>query len=108
MSVELLKKNSKHGKDSTDSDEWEVVNWDYEENSNEIRNLGKIRLEIDVRLWCNCKCSFCKIMPVNRECLCCVEIDEIKFKKLSDGMYVLRFLFNSFHITHIGLFKVCR
>ena len=62
---EPLNKNSKRGKDST---EWEDVNWDYEENSNEIRNLGKIRLEIDVRLWC--KCSFCKIMPVNRECLC--------------------------------------
>ena len=39
------------------------------------------RKNVEVERWC--KCNGCKKMKTNRECLCCVEIDEIKYKKLS-------------------------
>ena len=42
------------------------------------------RIDSKPSVWC--KCKYCKTMPVNWECLCCVEIDEIKYKKLSKGM----------------------
>ncbi|XP_057305320.1 uncharacterized protein LOC130642248 [Hydractinia symbiolongicarpus] len=39
------------------------------------------RLHVEPSEWC--KCLFCRTMPVNRECLCCIEIDEIKLRYIS-------------------------
>ncbi|XP_057316775.1 uncharacterized protein LOC130657793 [Hydractinia symbiolongicarpus] len=39
------------------------------------------RLHVEPSEWC--KCLFCCTMPVNRECLCCIEIDEIKLRYIS-------------------------
>lgn len=39
------------------------------------------RRDVEVDRWC--KCGLCVKMETNKECLCCVEIDEIKYKKLS-------------------------
>lgn len=50
---------------------------------------GEKRKDADVSRWC--KCKHCKRMETSRECLCCTEIDEIKYKKLS-GNEMLFFL----------------
>ena len=39
-----------------------------------------------VKEWCTC--GSCSVMPTNRECLCCREIDDIVLKKLSDGILI--------------------
>ena len=39
-----------------------------------------------VKEWCTC--GYCSVMPMNRECLCCGEIDDIVSKKLSDGILI--------------------
>lgn len=86
----VKKKIFKEKNDS--SDEWEDVDEMAEEvdvNTEEIaENLKALnRVEMNISTWC--KCSHCKIMPVSRECLCCVEIDEIKYKKLSEGILIV-------------------
>ena len=45
-------------------------------------------------------CGYCSVIPTNRECLCCREIDDIVSKKLSDGIliYVIHSLIKPFDI----------
>ena len=73
---------------------WKTLSDEEEESESELEtNLTVInRLSKDVYTWC--KCFECKNMPVNKECLCCTEIDEIRLKKLDEGkeFYILRLL----------------
>ena len=91
---EPIKKIEKEKSD----DEWEDIEDDdsEEEISNELTDLDiskkSTRLTCDVNVWC--KCSHCHVMTVSRECLCCTEIDEIKFQKLSKGMIFFNFIFS--------------
>ena len=39
-----------------------------------------------VKEWCTC--GYCSVMPTNRACLCCRQIDGIIFGKLSDGILI--------------------
>ena len=82
------------GAQNNDSDgEWEDVDEIEEvETSRDIMATDALeeklnvlnRLEADLSAWC--RCSNCKVMPMNRECLCCHEIDEIEQRKFSNGM----------------------
>ena len=85
-------RNSDKNDDS--DDEWEDVS----DSEKEIEILQEATEEIEEKMstlnrvdmadatqWC--KCNSCSTMPVNRECLCCTEIDEIKYKKLTDGTF---------------------
>ena len=73
---------------------WKTLSDEEEESESELEtNLTVMnRLSKDVSTWC--KCFECKKMPVNKECLCCTEIDEIRLKKLDEGkeFYILRLL----------------
>ena len=72
--------------------EWEDIE-DGLDTSEDVGENPADRVYSEPLTWCIC--SACKTMPVNRECLCCTEIDEIKFKKLSDGMI---FIFRSIYL----------
>ena len=89
---EPSKKISNKSGDS--NDEWEDVSDDdgevapLEEDIEQLENRMSVLNRVDVAdttQWC--KCNSCSTMPVNRECLCCTEIDEIRIKKLTDGMF---------------------
>jgi len=45
------------------------------------------RTNVEAIRWC--KCGYCEKMETDKECLCCHELDEIKFKKIS-GKIVLQ------------------
>ena len=87
---EPTKKNLSKSSDEQHSsdDGWEDVSdndagsVDNETLENKMATLN--RVEVSVEVWC--KCSLCQTMPVNRECLCCHEIDEIRLTKLN-GMF---------------------
>ena len=59
------------------------------DNSSEFEEelaMGLNKLNrIDADVTSCCYCGHCKKMPVNRECLCCREIDQIKLQ-LSEGI----------------------
>ena len=103
------KKHSKKGEGDDSDDSWEDVESENdivdETRENELEtNLTTLnRIQLGVKVWC--KCGECKTMPVNRECLCCHEIDDIKFKKLSDGKVL--FLIFIFSCKHICSCYVC-
>ena len=89
---EPINKNYKKKSEGSD-DEWEDINEESEDEQTESadldgQNLDSLkRLECSPSVWCKCNC--CKTMPVNRECLCCTEIDAIKYNKLSEGMFCI-------------------
>jgi len=87
------KKVSKKGKrnENESDDEWEDVSSNddeptlLQENDHVDELLEKInRLDVNSTEWC--KCNLCVVMPVNRECLCCAEVDEIRLDKLSSDV----------------------
>ena len=39
--------------------------------------IDKSRLSQDVQDWCSC--GHCQVMPTEKECVCCTEIDAIKY-----------------------------
>ena len=39
-----------------------------------------------VKGWCTC--GYCSVMPINRECLCCREIDDMVSERLSDVILI--------------------
>lgn len=73
----------KQEKEANSDSEWEDIEDVESDTELEGRIVTLNRSEGDPSRWC--KCDMCETMPVNRECLCCAEIDEIKYKKLSDG-----------------------
>ena len=83
--------NKNYNKKSEDSDdEWEDIDEESEGEQTASADLDEEklkRLECSPSVWCKCNC--CKTMPVNRECLCCTEIDDIKYNKLSEGMFCI-------------------
>ena len=48
------------------------------DKKDEIKNARSIS---DIKTWC--KCGKCKLMPTEKECLCCTEIDAIKYFHLN-------------------------
>ena len=66
----------------------------------ETSNLGEynecnLETQLSLAGWMNlnsvkewCTCGYCLVMPTNRECLSCREIDDIVSKKLSDGILI--------------------
>ena len=78
----------KKNRTCSESDEWEDVE-DIDDDKQICDKLNEIsvkqsRLELPREQWC--KCGYCDVMPINKECLCCTEVDDIKFKKLSKGL----------------------
>ena len=73
----------KSGRQDSSDRGWEDIE-ELDENkpdtSVSLLKLNRITCELSV--WCKCSC--CATMPVNRECLCCVDINDIKYQKLSD------------------------
>ena len=73
---------------TTSDEEWEDVpeeTFDSTEGNEEFAELVESfkRVDVDASEWCQCK--NCKAMSVNRECLCCLELDDIKQKKITNG-----------------------
>ena len=66
-----------------------------------------------VKEWCTC--GYCSVMPTNRDCLCCREIDDLVLKKLSDRIliYVIDShvkpfdILSNFQITFINCSSSC-
>ena len=54
----------------------------YKEAEDEELNCSD-RQQENIRDWCSCE--NCDVMPSRKECVCCLEIDEIKYFKL-EGM----------------------
>ena len=107
---EPVKKNKNESKKTEDSDNngWETVS--KSENKHESNDCSveqeelvkKIRRVVLETKEC-CKCGMCVKMPINRECLCCNEIDELKLKKLNTGE---DFSFLSFFIFLYFIFLI--
>ena len=110
MSVVLpyqFEPEKKHIKTNSSDDEWEDVNSSDDNEVDEVeleQHLSTLnRTLADKSVWC--KCEECEAMPVNRECLCCHEIDEIKYKKISNGksffnLNILLFIFCYFSVIY--------
>lgn len=89
---------SDDGWEDIPDDDYEVplVEEDIEDLENRMANLNRVDMD-DTTAWC--KCYSCATMSVNRECLCCAEIDSIKLTKLSDGMILL--IYTPIHTRYI-------
>ena len=88
MSVEPYQfEPTKKHLDSDSSDGWEDN--ENNENQEQIDNVTGTtdRLTLSAQEWC--QCSNCVPMSVNCECLCCVEIDDIRFNMLSPGNCII-------------------
>ena len=83
MSISPYQFQPQNRKNSDSS--WKSVSEADDESETELEaNLAAMnRLTNNVSVWC--KCDFCKKMPVNKECLCYTEIDDIRLKKLDEG-----------------------
>ena len=58
--------------------------YDYDADE-EIEGLDK-RTASSVNTWCHC--GHCKLMPSEKECVCCTEIDAIKYFHLNGKSYI--------------------
>jgi len=52
-----------------------------------IQLPAEARLDRAVTEWC--QCQNCKAMPTEKECLCCHEVDEIKYFHLNGTLLIL-------------------
>ena len=68
------------------SDDESVVFVEEVDEETFVENNLTNRTDVDCDTWC--ECGYCIKMPVNRECLCCYQVDKIKdlFREDNSGL----------------------